>query len=142
MPIREPASLILDAADVGLPRTGGADHVSAGEAAHLEQNQPLSLTRYERWGWIDEATSDFGIAPRNVHLDLLLLSRGEGAELAYAAWQTGGIACPAGIAVDDCSVDPGRQLVARVGPYVFRIVTAGDAGVLATKQAAKIRAPT
>jgi hypothetical protein len=139
VPIREPASLILGAADVGSARTGGADHVSAGEAAHLEQNQPLSLTRYERWGWIDEATADFGAAPHAVHLDLLLLSRDEGAELAYAAWQTGGVACPADIAADDCSIDPGRQLVARVGPYVFRIATAGDASLLAMKQAARIR---
>ena len=142
VPIREPALLILGVADVGLPRTGGADHLSAGEAAHLEQNQPLSLTQYERWGWIDEATRDFGAAPSAIHLDLLLLSRDEGAELAYGAWQTGGAACPRGIAADDCSVDPGRQLVARVGPYVFRIATAGDAGPLAAKQAARIRSPS
>ena len=135
-----------------MKRTAGADHVSLAQAAEQEQNQPLALTRFRSWGLIEEATRSWGDGTGQADEVLLLLTREEGASLAYGHLSAEAVAapfqaaaCPVAIRADECA--EGRSggtavIVARLGNYVFRFqVRSADAERLAALQAGRIRLP-
>ena len=141
--VRPPVEDILGDADVGLPRTGGRDHLTLTQAASEQVNEPLALTNYRAWGWADAVDRSWAGA-RRVDETLVLLTKPEGADLAfrgYAGELTVLSGCPDGFGLDQCAED-GAALVGRLGRYVFRI-TAGktDADRLAGVQADRIRRP-
>ena len=142
--IRPPAEAILADAEVGLARVSARDSVSLAQAASEAQNQPLALTQYRLWGWVDESTRSWSGGPGRLDESLLLVTRPEGATLAFQGWagelpQRG--ACPAGLGLDDCGLGS-TGLVGRVGRYVLRLSGAGvDLPKLAGVQAGRIRRP-
>ena len=143
--LRAPVDEILTDADLGLARSGGRDHLGLTQAAEEQQNQPLALVRYRSWGWVDEASRSWGGGSAQVSESLLLLTKVDGARLAFFDFATGLHSdCPPGLGLDDCA--QGRtgtttSLAGRVGPYVFQIDGSGvDVEALAAKQAIKIRA--
>jgi hypothetical protein len=139
---RPPSDLILADADVGLPRVSARDNVGLNHAASEQQNQPLALTDYRRWGWVDESVRSWSAGAARLDESLLLLTRVEGATLAFQGWagelaQRG--ACPDGLGADECASGSGG-LVGRVGRYAFRFSGTGvDFAKLAGVQAARIR---
>jgi len=148
--VREPATLILDGPQAGLAPAGGRDHLDLAEAASLEQNQPLALTRYRAWGWVDEATRSWGGSPPRLSESLLLVTREEGAREAFSDLISAGLVtpapsapCPPGLGLDECaqgeSTD-GHVLVGRLDRYLVRFAGPGiDLGALAALQAARLR---
>jgi len=128
--IAAPATLILDGSQAGLAPSGGQDHLDLAEAASLEQNQPLALTRYRSWGWVDEATRTWGGRSPSLDERLLLLTRAEGARQAFSdlagQWLVPPMkrtSCPAALRLDDCAVGSSGShaiLVGRLGVYVVR----------------------
>jgi hypothetical protein len=136
--------VILADADVGLPRLSARDHVGLTQAASEQQNQPLALTEYRRWGWVEESARSWGGGPQRVDESLLLVTRVEGASLAFQGWadELGQRStCPDGLGLDACAVASGG-LVGRVGRYTFRLSGAGvDLAKLAGVQAGRIRRP-
>ncbi len=150
--IRPPSTDILAEDEVGLTLAGGTDHVTITQAAAEQQNQPLALTLYRSWGWIDEAVRAWGDSNRRADEALLLLTKPEGAQRAFQAFAAdfvkspfAAVDCPTGLAVDQCR--EGRSgtltvMVVRVDRYVFRMQGLKvDLEQLATLQAAKIRKP-
>ena len=148
--LRAPVADILADEQVGLGRTGGSDHKSLAQAAEEQQNQPLALTRYRAWGWVDQADRSWSGGQTQVSESLLLLTKVGGARLAFSdsadevrSPPLEAVGCPPRLGLDDCA--EGRngataQLAGRVGPYVFRLdVTGGDVEALASRQAARIR---
>jgi hypothetical protein len=142
--IRPPADVILADADVGLPRVATRDDVSLPQAASEQQNQPLALTQYRAWGWIVESVRTWGGGSQRVDENLVLLTRVEGASLAFQGWagelaQRGG--CPDGLGLDQCAVGSG-VLVGRVDRYVFRLSGSGiDLSKLGGVQTTRILRP-
>jgi hypothetical protein len=142
--IRLPSEVILADADVALPRTAGRDAVSLAQAASEQENQPLALTQYRAWGWVEEATRSWAGGSQRMDESLVLLTRSEGGVLAFQGW-AGDLGprslCPDSLALDECAVGS-NWLVGRVGRYTFRLVGSGANLVkLAGLQAAKIRMP-
>ncbi|HSP17925.1 MAG TPA: hypothetical protein VLQ79_00310 [Myxococcaceae bacterium] len=140
---RPPAEVILADADAALPPASGRDHVGITQAASEQQNQPLALTEYRHWGWVEESSRTWSAGVLHLDESLLLLTRPEGASLAFQSW-AGGLpqraACRAGLGLEECAEDPG-ELVGRVGRYTFRLSGPGvDLERLATIQAERIRA--
>lgn len=127
LPHRPAAAAILGDGEVELARVGGRDHVGLTQAAEEEENQPLALSRYRAWGWLDEATRQWAAGDRRLELEVLTLTNESGARLAYSQWPAATAApaqCPAEIGADQCrlTADAGRaDLVAQVGPYVFHL---------------------
>jgi hypothetical protein len=139
---RPPSDVILADADVGLPRVSARDNLDLAQAASEQQNQPLALTEYRTWGWVEESVRGWAGGGQRVDESLVLLTRVEGATLAFQGW-AGEVAqpaaCPAGLGLDECAAGSGG-LVGRVGRYAFRLVGTGvDLGKLAGAQAARIR---
>jgi hypothetical protein len=141
---RPPADLILADADVGLARVSARDHLDLTQAASEQQNQPLALTDYRAWGWVEESVRSWAGGGQRVDESLVLLTRIEGASLAFQGWAAElgqRVVCPAGLGLDDCAAGSGG-LVGRVGRYTFRLTgTGADLGKLAGIQAARIRGP-
>jgi hypothetical protein len=148
--IGPPAAEILDGSVAGLAAGGGRDHLGLTEAAALEQNQPLALTRFRGWGWVDEATRSWGGDSPHLDESLLLLTRVEGARLAFSDTVSEQLAprfavgaCPARLALDECA--EGRSggstmLIGRVDRYVFAFEGEGvDPEAPAALQAERIR---
>nr|MDQ6918973.1 hypothetical protein [Candidatus Dormibacteraeota bacterium] len=124
---RPPTNLVLADADVGLAHSSGRDDITLAQAASEQQNQPLALTWYRTWGWVAESTRSWSDGSRRLDESLVLLTRTEGAILAFQGWTgelTQHAACPVGLGLDECAEGSG-SLVARVGRYVFRLVGAG-----------------
>jgi hypothetical protein len=141
---RPPAEVILTDADAGLPRVAARDNVGLAQAASEQENQPLALTEYRQWGWVEESLRSWAGGPQRIDASLLLLTRPEGASLAFQGW-AGELApvaaCPGASGLDECAVGPGG-VVGRVGRYVFRLSGSGvDLGKLAGVQAGRIRRP-
>jgi hypothetical protein len=139
---RPPSEVLLADADAGLARVSGRDHVGLAQAASERQNQPLALTEYRRWGWVEESVRSWAGGARRLDESLLLLTRLEGAGLAFQGW-AGDLgqraACPDGLGLDECA-EGSSGLVGRVGRYAFRLSGSGvDLEKLAGVQAAKIR---
>jgi hypothetical protein len=147
--LRAPAADILSDGEVGLPRTGGSDHKSLTQAAGEQQNQPLALIRYRAWGWVDQAGRSWGGGQVQVSESLLLLTKVDGARLAYFDYANEvrllpqPVSCPPGLGLDDCTEGrsgPAVKLAGRVGPYVVRLEVSGaEVDSLAAKQAVRIR---
>jgi len=149
--LRAPAAEILADDEVGAARTGGFDHESLTQAAEEQQNQPLALIRYRAWGWVDQAARSWSGGSLQVSESVLLLTKLDGARLAFfdyanevRAQPFQPFACPPSLGLDDCAEarsGGSARLAGRVGPYLFRLeVSGGDVEALAAKQAAKIRA--
>ena len=142
--IRPPAEVVLADADTGLPGITVRDRVSLAEAASEQQNQPLALTRYRAWGWVEEAVRGWAGGAQRLDESLVLLTRVDGATQAFQGWagelsQRSG--CPDGLGLDQCAVSSGA-LVGRVGRYTFRLSGSGvDLEKLAGVQSARIRRP-
>ncbi len=141
---RAPAEVILADADVGLPRASGRDHVGLAQAASEQQNQPLALTEYRLWGWVEESTRSWAGGAQRVDESLLLLTRADGASLAFRGW-AGDLeqraTCPDALGLDECAEGSGG-VVGRVGRYTFRLAGSGaDLEKLAGVQAARVRRP-
>jgi hypothetical protein len=136
--------VILADADVGLPRVTARDDVGLAQAASEQENQPLALTQYRAWGWVAESVRGWRGGSQGLDESLLLLTRVEGASLAFQGWagdlsQRG--ACPDGLGLDQCALGSG-VLVGRVGRYVFRLSGPGvDLAKLAGLQADRLRSP-
>lgn len=141
---------MLDGPRAGLAANGGRDHLDLAEAASLEQNQPLALTRFRAWGWVDEATRSWG--GRSPHLEeaLLLLTRSDGAHQAFDDLVSEKLvpplaraACPPGLGLDECAEGasgPDRLLLGRLDVYVIELSGTGvDLDAEAAAQAAKLR---
>jgi hypothetical protein len=141
---RPPSDVILADADVGLPRVSARDHLDLTQAASEQQNQPLALTEYRAWGWVEASVRGWAGGAARVDESLVLLTRVDGASLAFQGWAGELVqraACPAGLGLDDCASGSGA-IVGRVGRYVFRLSGSGvDIGKLAGVQATKIRRP-
>jgi hypothetical protein len=148
--VAAPATLILGGTQAGLAANGGRDHLDLAEAASLEQNQPLALTRFRAWGWVDEATRSWGGSPPRLSESLLLLTRADGARQAFGDLVSGGLVtptpsapCPAGLGLDQCAQGESTDdqvLVARLDRYLIRLDGLGvDLGALAAVQAARLR---
>jgi hypothetical protein len=140
--VRPPADVVLADADVGLARVSARDDIDLTQAASEQQNQPLALTEYRTWGWVEESVRGWESGGQRMDESLVLLTRVEGASLAFQGW-AGELgqraACPASLGLDDCAAGAGA-LVGRVGRYVFRLSDSGvDIGKLAGVQAARIR---
>jgi hypothetical protein len=136
--------VILADADAGLPRVSTRDDIGLAQAASEQQNQPLALTDYRRWGWIEESVRSWAGGAKKLDESLLLVTRVDGATLAFRGW-AGELAqrkgCPDGLGMDECAMGSGG-LVGRVGRYVFRLSGAGvDFAKLAEVQAARVRRP-
>lgn len=151
-PLRAPADNILSDQEAGLRRTAGTDHLGLAQAAEQEENQPLALTRFRSWGWVEEATRSWAGGGSRADEVLLLLTRVEGARLAYEDFRADAVtpplqaaACPALIRADECIEGRAGALsaiAARVGSHVFRFRgTNTDLERLAALQAARIRLP-
>jgi hypothetical protein len=136
--------VILADAEVGLARVSARDNLDLTQAASEQQNQPLALTEYRTWGWVEESVRGWAGGGPRLDESLVLLTWVEGASLAFQGWAgelTQSTACPAGLDLDECAAGSGG-LVGRVGPYVFRLSGAGvDLGKLAALQVGKIRKP-
>jgi hypothetical protein len=136
--------VILADADVGLPRVATRDDVGLGQAASEQENQPLALTEYRAWGWVEESLRTWAAGSQRVDESLVLLTRVEGASLAFQGWagepaQRG--ACPDALGLDACALGSGT-LVGRVDRYVLRISGSGaDLSKLAGLQAGRLRRP-
>jgi hypothetical protein len=144
MATRAPAEVILADSDVGLPRLSARDSLGLTQAASEQQNEPLALTEYRQWGWVEESMRSWKAGAQKLDESLVLLTRSEGASLAFQSW-AGELpqraACPGGLGLDDCASGTGA-LVGRIGRYAFRLSGAGvDLGKLASFQAARIRKP-
>jgi hypothetical protein len=142
--VRPPVEVILADADIGLPRTSARDQVGLTQAASEQQNQPLALTQYRAWGWVEESVRGWGGGAQRFDESLVLLTRADGAILAFQAW-AGELgqraACPDGLRLDECATGA-AGLVGRVGRYTFRLSGSGvDLQNLAGTQAARIRRP-
>jgi hypothetical protein len=136
--------VILADSDVSLPRASGRDHVGIAQAASEQENQPLTLTEYRQWGWIEQSARSWAAGAARVDESLVLLTREDGAILAFQGWAAGlgqrGV-CPDSPGMDECAASS-AGLVARVGRYTFRLAgTGADLGKLASVQAARIRRP-
>lgn len=124
---RAAATAILADGQVDLARIGGRDHVGLTQAAEEQVNQPLALTRYRTWGWVDEATRQWAAGERRLEAELLTLTSEAGARLAYSEWpaaNAGALPCPPGLVADQCRLSGDgtlADLVARLGPYVFHL---------------------
>jgi hypothetical protein len=141
---------ILDGAQAGLSPAGGRDHLDLTEAASLERNQPLALTRYRSWGWVDEATRAWGAASPHLDESLLLLTRVEGARVAFADLAAERLVapltptpCPTTLGLDECaeaqSAD-NRLLIGQAGPYLITLSgRAVDLDLEAAAQLARLR---
>jgi hypothetical protein len=142
--VRPPAEVILADADTGLPRVSARDKMGLTQAASEQQNQPLALTEYRQWGWVEESTRTWSGGSQHLDESLVLLTRVEGASLAFqgrAGELTQRAACPAGLGLDECALGSGG-LVGRVGRYAFRLSGSGvDLVKLAGAQAGRIRRP-
>jgi len=149
--VRAPVDDILSDGEVGLARGGGRDHLGLTQAAEEQQNQPLALIRYRAWGWVDQAARSWSGGSLQVSESVLLLTKLDGARLAFfdyanevRAQPFQPFACPPSLGLDDCAEarsGGSARLAGRVGPYLFRLeVSGGDVEALAAKQAAKIRA--
>jgi hypothetical protein len=145
-----PAALILDGPEAGLAPAGGRDHLDLAQAASLEQNQPLALTRYRSWGWVDQATRSWGGSPPRLRESLLLLTRAEGARQAFSDLISAGLVtpapsapCPPGLGLDECAQGQSADdhvLVGRLDRYLVRFDGPGiDLGTLAALQATRLR---
>ena len=135
--MRAPAEVILSAAQAGGGPGTGRDHVAITQAAEEQLNQAYALIQYREWGWVDEATRTYG----GLKLVLLLLTKEEGAGLAFADFARGlDHPCPAALRLDEC-VEGAAGLAGRLGPYVFTLSGPGDLEHLATLQAGNLRAP-
>jgi hypothetical protein len=142
--IRAPLDDLLSGGQAGLAPTAVGEHLSLTEAASLEENQPLALTRFRAWGWVDQASRSWGDGGRGFTDSLLLLTRAEGARLAFQGF-AGDLAreapCPASLGLDQCAQGAGG-LVARIDRYVFRLMGSGvDLAALAALQAEAVRKP-
>jgi hypothetical protein len=144
IPTRPPAEVILADADASLARVSARDNVTITQAASEQQNQPLALTEYRRWGWVEESQRSWSGGSQRLDESLVLLTRVEGAGLAFeglAGELRQRVACPEGLGLDDCAAGAGG-LVGRVGRYAFRVSGSGvDLAKLAGVQAARIRKP-
>ena len=148
---RPAASAILEDGAVGLPRVAGRDHVGLAQAAEEQQNQPLALTRYRSWGWLDQATRTWSSGDRRVEEELVVLTSEQGARLAFFDSTSGGLPgseCSAELHVDDCRKTgdaAASNLVARLGPYLFRLkgtrLELADLTALGAAQSARLRRP-
>jgi hypothetical protein len=151
--LRDPASAILEDGQVGLPRTGGRDHLTAAEAASLDADQPSAFQLYAGWGWIEESTRSWAGSGRSADALVLLALRPQGAQLAYehyaqAAEQAPHEArpCPATITGLDACLEgtgsAGTLIAGRLAEELFVIEGQGgvDVGALAALQAARLRA--
>jgi hypothetical protein len=144
---------VLTDADVGLPRTGGRDHLTAAEAARDTANEVLALETYSGWGWVEASTRTWSGGGRQASETLLLTLRAEGARKAFDAWAADAARapyaatdCPASVTgLDQCRVGmvgDRALVVGRLAAAVFRIETVGmDAPALAGKQASRMVAP-
>jgi hypothetical protein len=145
IPTRPPSDLVLADADVGLARVSARDNVTITQAASEQQNQPLALTEYRQWGWVEESQRSWAGGSQRVDESLALLTRVEGAGLAFQGWAgelTQRSGCPDGPGLDECALGS-AALVARVGRYTFRLSGTGvDFTKLAGAQAARIRKPS
>jgi hypothetical protein len=136
--------VILADADVGLTRAATRDGVGLAQAASEQENQPLALTEYRAWGWVEESIRSWGAGSQRLDESLVLLTRVEGAALAFQGWagelsQRG--ACRDGLGLDQCALGSG-VVVGRVDRYVFRLSGSGlDLARLAGVQAVRIRRP-
>jgi hypothetical protein len=141
--VRPPAEDILADPDIGLPRSAGRDHLTLTQAASEQVNEPLALTNFRAWGWVDAADRSWTGAQR-VDETLILLTKPEGADLAFeglAGELASRSACPDGLGLEQCAED-GQALVGRLGRYVFRLSgSAVDLAKLAGAQAVRIRRP-
>jgi hypothetical protein len=141
---RAPAEVILADADVGLPRVSARDRIGLTQASSEQQNEPLALTEYRQWGWVEESMRSWAGGTQRVDESLVLLTRPEGASLAFQGWAgelAQRAACPADLGLDECAEGSGG-LVGVVGRYAFRLSGSGvDLGKLAGAQAARIRKP-
>ena len=141
---RPTSEVILADADVGLPRVSARDNIGIAQAASEQENQPLALTQYRQWGWVEESVRSWSGGPQKVDESLVLLTRLEGATLAFHGWAgelTGRGTCPDGLGLDQCATGSGG-LVGRVGRSVFRLSGSGvDLEKLARVQAGRIRMP-
>jgi len=130
-----PVARILDGAQAGLAPAGGQDHLDLAAAASREENQPLALTRFRSWGWVDEATRAWGGASPHLDESLLLLTRVEGARMAFADLIVERLVapftstpCPMRLGLDECAEARagGRGLlIGQAGPYVITLSAAG-----------------
>jgi hypothetical protein len=142
--IRSPSEVILADGDVALPRTFGRDDIGLTQAASEQENQPLALTEYRAWGWLEESTRSWAGGTSRLDESLVLLTRVDGASQAFQGWagelsQRG--QCPDGLGPDECAVSS-AALVGRVGRYVVRLAGSGvDLEKLAGAQAGRIRRP-
>jgi hypothetical protein len=136
--------VILADADASLARVSARDNVTITQAASEQQNQPLALTEYRQWGWVEESQRSWSGGSQRLDESLVLMTRVEGAGLAFeglAGELTQRVACPDGLGLDDCATGSGG-LVGRVGRYVFRVSGSGvDLAKLASVQGARIRRP-
>jgi hypothetical protein len=133
--------VILADADVGLARVSARDHLDLTQSASEQQNQPLALTDYRTWGWVEESERSWAGGSQRLDESLVLLTRPEGASLAFQGWAgelAKRTACPSGLGLDDCASGT-DGLVGRVGRYVFRLAGTGvDLAKLAGVQATRI----
>jgi hypothetical protein len=148
--VAPPAAVILDGAQAGLAPNGGSDHLDLAQAASLEQNQPLALTRFRGWGWVDEAMRSWGAGSPSFDERLLLLTRADGARQAFSdlanQWLVPPLnrtACSSGFGLDECAEGSSGGhsiLVGRVGTYVVRLDGDGvDLEAEAALQARRLR---
>jgi hypothetical protein len=148
--LRGPAAAILADADVGLPRSGSRDHLSAGEAASLAPDQAAALQMYASWGWVDESLRSWRGGGKSLDAMVLLTLRPEGAHLAYEHFAQAaevapyeGRACPASLAwLDDCltaTSGAGTVVAGRLAQEVFVLDGSGlDVNALASAQAMRL----
>ena len=141
---------ILADAQVGLPRTGGLDHIGVLEAAHTQLNQAAALDLYRSWGWVDQATRVWALGSQGSEEWLLLTVRQDGARRAFtfysdqraAATAQAGPCGAAANALDECAEwqsESGTTILGRRGPFVFQLTARGaDADRLALLQAQKL----
>ena len=137
-----PADRILAGPQAGLAVTGGRDHLDLTEAASEQQNQPLALTTYRSWGWVDEASRSWGSPAMHLEEALLLVTEEQGARQAFADLARTKVAnprpCPP-LGFDDCAED-GSVLVARSGVYLVVLTGKGvDLEAEARLQAERLR---
>ena len=134
--------MILADADASLARVSARDNVTITQAASEQQNQPLALTEYRQWGWVEESQRSWAGGAQRLDESLVLLTRVEGAGLAFEGWAgelTQRAGCPDGLGLDDCAAGSGG-LVGRVGRYVFRLSGSGvDLAKLAGRGARRRR---
>ncbi|MDQ6692322.1 MAG: hypothetical protein M3Z13_06100 [Candidatus Dormibacteraeota bacterium] len=151
LPHRAAAIVILEDGAVPLPRVAARDHVGLTQAAEEQENQPLALTRYRRWGWLDEATRTWVSGERRLSEELIVLTGVPGARHAFLdlASSTGaGVDCAAQLLSEDCLMivnGQGADLVAQLGPFVFHFraehLEASEMTAFAAAQTARLKQP-